>query len=942
MNPNSKESDLRNEDQEENVGKCLEDFEILRELGKGTFGSVYKVKSKINNKLYALKKPNDNEPKEKIKNKKEIFLLKHLNHENVCKCFSAFTSNDGSQFMVMEQYNNQDLYQYVNANKKMKKPIKEEILYNIIYQCLEGLSYIHNKGIVHCDIKLGNIFMTEEGKIVLGDFGESMIKPEMMEKYNPNPNEKELLKFERKEAGSPGFIAPDIQIEGCDEMSDVYSMGATFFALLYFQLPNEENKEFFFNQPFYSNELKNLIRKMIEPEKKNRIEIFTVRREFTKFYLQKYIKNSGFHSVTQCLLGFENLKDQLRSNAVLNTNSKSKEEKNKKKTRVCFILNSIMQNSNVENNNLILKKYFAHQLKTNLRENNDISPIKIVFYLINSLNNDLNKVDNSENNKNSQIKSNLNRKIQLENKTNVRYEYNNYITSYKKLFDSFIADKCLGVSKLTWTCHICQKQYISFEKFFSITFNINNSREQEINILDLFKKYNQNNIKIGLRKYVSCEHCNKFTEQTLNKKFYSIPNNLIILFDRRANNYSEIELKKEIKFDNQIAESNSQNTPVHTLCGIIYENNNINENENSQYVPLFIKNKLWYKYKYGQKEEKINLDNYYRQISKNVIALFYYIKPPSAGLFDDDDEDDNKTGSGNIPTNVVMNKVMMNNIQKFHNDTVFINQNQNHQNIPNNNQNCYNCMNNQNLNNNFNAMNSNQYYMNNNPNININNNQPFYCNNMNMNQNGNMINNNQFNNMQNNQGNAQNMNMNNNYNNQMNNNRYSLPLSNNNQLLNSFNNSQINDLRFEQMNNNMNMNPNFRSSIPFNFNNNNPNNNNMNFIQDNRNYLIKNNIANPKQNNDNNMGKGKKTANQMNMNMNMNMGMNNINMGMNNMNINNYAQANSNANVMNNNGINANNIGMNQFPNQINNYNMPNYMSNVNNMSNMYYNNNKK
>ena len=58
----------------------------------------------------------------------------------------------------------------------------------------------------------------------------------------------------------------------------------SFFALLYFQLPNEGNKEFFFNQPFYSNELKNLIRKMIEPEKKNRIEIFTVRREFTNLY----------------------------------------------------------------------------------------------------------------------------------------------------------------------------------------------------------------------------------------------------------------------------------------------------------------------------------------------------------------------------------------------------------------------------------------------------------------------------------------------------------------------------------------------------------------------------------------------------------------------------------------------------------------------------------
>ena len=236
------------------------------------------------------------------------------------KCFSEFTTGDGVHYMVMEQYNNQDLFQYINANKEMNKPIKEEILYNIIYQCLEGLSYIYNLGIVHCDIKLGNIFMTEEGKIVLGDFGESMICPKNMKLFTQNPDNINMLEFTRKVIGSPGFFPPDLEIEGCDQMSDVYSMGATFFALLYYDLPNEYNKENYLNQPTYSNDLKNLIRKMIEPEKRKRIDTFTVKKEFTKFYLQKYIKNSGIHSVTQCLLNFKNLNDILTSNTGLNQN----------------------------------------------------------------------------------------------------------------------------------------------------------------------------------------------------------------------------------------------------------------------------------------------------------------------------------------------------------------------------------------------------------------------------------------------------------------------------------------------------------------------------------------------------------------------------------------------------------------------------------------------
>ena len=63
-----------------------------------------------------------------------------------------------------------------------------------------------------------------------------------MQLFTQNPKDINMLRFIKKTVGSGGFTAPEVIRDGCDLMTDVYSMGATFFALLYYNLPNEYNK----------------------------------------------------------------------------------------------------------------------------------------------------------------------------------------------------------------------------------------------------------------------------------------------------------------------------------------------------------------------------------------------------------------------------------------------------------------------------------------------------------------------------------------------------------------------------------------------------------------------------------------------------------------------------------------------------------------------------
>ena len=134
----------------------------ISKIGGGSFGSVYLVKDKDTNNLYAMKKFYlDN-----LGNggaKKQYEILSKFDHENIHKVIDMFISKNNNQYLITQYYQN-NLYDYVS------KKLPEKVIKQIIYQIICGIRYLHSLKYIHRDIKPDNILLSSEGKIVVTDF----------------------------------------------------------------------------------------------------------------------------------------------------------------------------------------------------------------------------------------------------------------------------------------------------------------------------------------------------------------------------------------------------------------------------------------------------------------------------------------------------------------------------------------------------------------------------------------------------------------------------------------------------------------------------------------------------------------------------------------------------------------------------------------------------
>lgn len=231
----------------------IPDFEVINELGKGSYAIVQLCRNNTNKKLYALKSFSKSMLKRKKEyiekdgkmytetqlNKiyKEIAIMKKVHHKN-CVCLYEVIDEESSDmlYLVIEymkngqimNYNGKDHRYYNNKENVYDENTVREYFVDI---CC-GLSYLHKNGIVHCDIKPENILLTDDYHCKISDFGVSQI---VSDEERNNSRRGVLTSF----SGTIQFCAPETF--DCETFSgflaDVFALGVTLYILLCGNLP---------------------------------------------------------------------------------------------------------------------------------------------------------------------------------------------------------------------------------------------------------------------------------------------------------------------------------------------------------------------------------------------------------------------------------------------------------------------------------------------------------------------------------------------------------------------------------------------------------------------------------------------------------------------------------------------------------------------------------
>ena len=140
-------------------------YKYLKTLGSGGFGQVYLVRELLSNNYFAIKHLKSTDKDKQINILREIKALGKLNHPNIISYKSSFRVEQ-SLFLVMEQ-----CYYGSLDNYFQKKEPSLEFIIGIFIKLTEVLHYLHDKGMIHHDIKPANILVSEDETIKISDFG---------------------------------------------------------------------------------------------------------------------------------------------------------------------------------------------------------------------------------------------------------------------------------------------------------------------------------------------------------------------------------------------------------------------------------------------------------------------------------------------------------------------------------------------------------------------------------------------------------------------------------------------------------------------------------------------------------------------------------------------------------------------------------------------------
>ena len=275
----------------ETASKCLEpeakitDFEIVKQLGAGSFGHVFLVVHKVTKVQYAIKaidKRDKTNQEEKPYFRREIEIMYKIHHPNVVRLFGHFEDNNYCYF-IMEYISKGNIYGMIP--KDNKKRLSTQVVATLMRGIISAVYFLHhmNPPIIHRDIKPENVLLSNDISAKLTDFGWS--------NYMSDGEKRTTV------CGTPIYLAPEIiNEEGHNEKVDNWCIGVLLFELCTGKVPFAGNdidtlknniKHMRIEWPRDINtDAKNLISKILKYNPAQRMELEDMLKHpfFTKFF----------------------------------------------------------------------------------------------------------------------------------------------------------------------------------------------------------------------------------------------------------------------------------------------------------------------------------------------------------------------------------------------------------------------------------------------------------------------------------------------------------------------------------------------------------------------------------------------------------------------------------------------------------------------------------
>lgn len=212
-------------------GQTIGNYVVQEKIGQGGMSIVYKGVQTTLNRPVAIKFLEHSvrlDPMVNQRFQREAQAIAQLRHSHIVQIYD-FGQYEHGHYMVMEYVEGTDLRQEIDRRLKAGERFTTQESLTITEQIGSALDYAHARGIIHRDVKPGNVFLTGDGQAILGDFGLAMLQNRLSQMTLG------------KTFGTPEYIAPEQAMDSraATPQSDIYSLGGIVYELVTGGLPFE-------------------------------------------------------------------------------------------------------------------------------------------------------------------------------------------------------------------------------------------------------------------------------------------------------------------------------------------------------------------------------------------------------------------------------------------------------------------------------------------------------------------------------------------------------------------------------------------------------------------------------------------------------------------------------------------------------------------------------